>query len=279
MSTKTIVLFGQTGVGKSSLVNLMAGEERAATSPGTYRCTQDCEQYSIAFDGCDYKVVDTVGLEDPQLGIEKYLDAIMNARNVITRLENEGGIDLLLFCMRAGRFTSTIRNNYRLFYEWLCEKKFPIVLVITGLEREENMEDWWTRYSGTFYKHKVFVDDHVCITAASHLDGKHQKLYEESRRLVRDLVRKHTHGRPSGGCEGNDGYNRGDGYKKSDGHIGGGGWFGRLMQKLRVPLGGHIMQKKEIVATLTGKYNMPSDAALQLASQIRQDLVSRKSPI
>ena len=275
MSIKTVVLFGQTGASKSSVVNLMAGEERAVTSPGTYRCTVEWQEYPIAFDGDNYKVFDTVGLQDPQLRMQEYLDAIVNAHNLIMKLKKENGIDLLLFCVRAGRFTSTIRNNYRLFYEWLCEKKFPIVLVITGLEREKNMEDWWTRYRGTFDKYKIVVDGHACITAASHLDGRHQELYQLSRQLVRNLVREHTRDKPSGESKGNDGYNRGDGYTGSD--IGGDGWLRKLMRKLF--LGGHILSKKEIVTILTDTYAMPLDAALQLASQIRQDLVSRKSSI
>jgi tRNA U34 5-carboxymethylaminomethyl modifying GTPase MnmE/TrmE len=258
MSTKTIVLFGETGAGKSSIVNLMAGEERAETSPGMYRCTLAWEDYSIAFGGYDYKVFDTVGLEEPQLGIDKYLDAIVNARNLIMKLENDGGIDLLLFCVRAGRVSATIQNNYRLFYEWLCDKKVPIVLVLTGLEREKIMEDWWTRNKATFRKYEIIVQGHACITAANKLDGRHQLLYEESRQLVRNLVRKHT-------------------YDRSSGWRGGEGWFRMFMGRLRVLLlGNSSVKKKDIVTVLTKRCGMPVEAALQLAKQVRKDSLRKK---
>jgi hypothetical protein len=58
---------------------------------------------------------------------------------LISKLRKEGGIDLLLFCVRAGRFTSTTQNNYRLFYEWLCEKNVPIV-VASFRENESDFE-------------------------------------------------------------------------------------------------------------------------------------------
>jgi GTPase Era involved in 16S rRNA processing len=258
MSTKNIVLFGETGAGKSSVVNLMAGEEIAKTSPSTERCTMHWKKYPITFDGHNYNVFDTMGLEEPQLKIEEYLDAIVNARSLIMKLKDEGGIDLLLFCVRAGgRFTSTIQNNYRLFYEWLCEKKFPIVLVLTGLENELNMEDRWTKCKVIFDRYNIVVEGHACITAANKLDGRHQELYEESRRLVRNLVKEHTHDR-------RDGTSKGDERWKEGGRLkGGGGWF------IRLSLGKHRALNTGNATFLIKRCGMPPEAARQLTRQIR----------
>ncbi|OAX35954.1 hypothetical protein K503DRAFT_696057 [Rhizopogon vinicolor AM-OR11-026] len=254
MSTKNVVLFGETGAGKSSVVNLMAGEEKAATSPDMQRCTMTWKEYPIAFDGYEYRVFDTIGLQDPHLGVDDYLDAIVNARNLIMKLDDEGGIDLLLFCVRAGsKGLTTVQNNYRLFHEWLCEKKVPIVLVLTGLEGDNNMEDWWIGHKDVFDKYEISIDDHVCITAANKLDGSHQHLYEESRRLVRKLVKEHTHDRPE------------DGWK------GGEGWFRRFTRKLRqLPVGNFTLKKKDVETILTQRCGMPREAAVELAKQVRE---------
>ncbi|OJA10173.1 hypothetical protein AZE42_01843 [Rhizopogon vesiculosus] len=258
MSAKNIVLFGLTGAGKSSVVNLMAGKDIAKTSPDMLRGTLNWSEYPIAFDGHNYKVFDTVGLEEPQLGIQEYLETILKARDLITKLNSEGGVDLLLFCVRAGRVTATLQSNYRLFYEWLCEKKVPIVLVLTGLEREQNMEDWWGRNKDTFDKYKISIEGHACITAANNLDGRHQRLYEESRQLVRNLVREHTHDREEGGWNPSE------------------GWLGRFMGKLKELFMGPIIKRKDIETVLTERCGMPPAAAVELARQIREEL-GRKS--
>jgi len=251
-AAKNIVLFGQTGVGKSSVINLMAEGDRAKTSLGTERCTLGWEEYPISFGEYNYRVFDTIGLEEPQLGIKEYLSAIYNARGLIMKLEDEDGIDLLLFCVRAGRLSATVQNNYRLFYEWLCEKRVPIVIVITGLESEANMEDWWTKYKGSFDKLDIVVDGHVCITAIN-LGGDYKRLYEQSRALVRNIVQQYTRGRPR------------DGYK------GGEGWFKRFIRSLRELIIGPDVKKKDIVTVLTKRCGMPMEAAVELAKQVRED--------
>ncbi|KAG2157256.1 P-loop containing nucleoside triphosphate hydrolase protein [Suillus clintonianus] len=190
--TKNIVLFGEAGVGKSSVINLMAGEEVARTSLGMRRCTLQWQDYAIDFDGESYKVFDTIGIEDSGLDMKEYLMAVANAYRFIKMLDAEGGVDLLLFCIRAGRINAALQNNYRFFHEFLCEKKVPIVLVITGLEREHRMEDWWERECRSFQRRGIHVAGYACITAAEGLEGTQRARYEESRVKIRHLVRRFT---------------------------------------------------------------------------------------
>jgi len=257
MSIKTVVLFGQTGAGKSSLVNLMAGEEKAKTSYGLEHCTLRWEEHLISFNGYDFKVFDTAGIDEPQLGIDEFLAVIENSYNLIMELQKQGGgIDLLLFCVRAGRFTSATQSNYRLFYEFMCQKKVPIVLVVTGLEREPHMDDWWTESKPIFDRSGVVVDGHACITAIQEMAWRLR--YEESRYLIRDLVLKH--------CCGNEGpRTMGD------------SWFQKFLSALvmKVLHRRHPFTRKEAVSVLTERCGMPQEAAVRLANTMKQDFQKR----
>jgi predicted GTPase len=250
---KNIVLFGASGVGKSSVVNLMAGKEVAKASLSLKPCTLHWKDYAIDFDGVSYKVFDTVGLEDPQLGMKEYLDSVENAYTLVKELDKQGGIDLLLYCIRAGRMTGTLQSNYRLFHEFLCEKKVPIVLAITNLEREQRMEDWWDREHQSFQSYGIHVAGHVCITAADGLPaGTQRDHYEESRLKIRDLVKRFT----------------ADGQRQA--WVGGDGLFVSLMRRLRELLAGSSrVRRKDLVPHLTRRCGISKEVAKKLADMIQ----------
>jgi len=149
-------------------------------------------KYVIPVDNASYTIYDTVGLEEPQMGVNGYYAAIEKAYDLIQSLD-AGGVHLLLFCLRGGRITATVQSNYRLFHEFLCEKRVPIALVFTGLEREERMEAWWTRNEGSIKKYGIRSVAHACITAVQDPDDPGQAAkYEESRKIVLDLLSKCT---------------------------------------------------------------------------------------
>lgn len=82
-----VVLAGAPNVGKSSVLNRLAGEERAIVTeiPGT---TRDTIRESISLDGVPVHVIDTAGLrqsDDPveRIGIERARRAIENADLVL----------------------------------------------------------------------------------------------------------------------------------------------------------------------------------------------------
>ncbi|KIJ67585.1 hypothetical protein HYDPIDRAFT_84019, partial [Hydnomerulius pinastri MD-312] len=151
--SQNVVIFGETGAGKSSLVNLIVGNKVAATSYGTDGCTLESTLYETTVGGYHFRIHDTVGLNEPHLGAENYLAAIEKAHHLVTTLNSTGGVNLLLFCIRGGRITATTQHNYRLFYEFLCCRLVPVALVITNLESETPMDDWWERNSQEFTRY------------------------------------------------------------------------------------------------------------------------------
>lgn len=155
----SMVIFGEIGAGKSSVINLSAGRQIVHISPDIHRCTLHWTELQVTFkNGTRYQVFNTVGLQEPRLHTGEYLSAISNAYGLITTLKERGGVNLLLFCVRGGRVTATMQSNYRLFFEFPCEERVPLVLVVTNLEREVNMEDWYTRNVGHLEKYTANDD-------------------------------------------------------------------------------------------------------------------------
>ncbi|KIK90540.1 hypothetical protein PAXRUDRAFT_676422 [Paxillus rubicundulus Ve08.2h10] len=178
-----IILFGETGVGKSSVINLLAGRKVADFSSNAMGCTMSSTRHTFSVEGRKFNVWDTVGLEEPELGVNGYLPAIEKSVELIRQLSDQGGVNLLLFCMRGNRVTATTQSNYRLFYEVLCGSQVPVAVVITHLEREQDMEEWWTRNVKSLEKYGIKSAGHACVTG---IPG--HKQYEPSRIAIKNLL-------------------------------------------------------------------------------------------
>ncbi|KAG1824710.1 uncharacterized protein BJ212DRAFT_1322009 [Suillus subaureus] len=154
---QNFIVFGEMGVGKSSLINLIAGEQVAKSSSGIQPCNLESTEYPIRLSDPQLNVnlFDTVGLDSPTMDSASYLNALVKAHELIVSLKNQGGVHGLLFCIKGGRVSRTMQQNYRLFYEFLCQKKVPLALVVTNLETEVKMDDWWTRNKVHVEKRKV----------------------------------------------------------------------------------------------------------------------------
>ncbi|KAH7913273.1 P-loop containing nucleoside triphosphate hydrolase protein [Hygrophoropsis aurantiaca] len=187
-----IIIFGETGTGKSSLINLIANDKIAKTSSGAAGCTLDAQSYLVPIGTRKFRLWDTVGLNEPSLGVNGYLVAIEKAYKLICDLEREGGITLLMFCMRGGRITAAAQSNYRLFFDILCNKEVPIALVITNLENEPSMEGWWEANKKQFDRFGMHSVGHACITAHPGLGGVHSDKYLESRQRMHNLLLSQT---------------------------------------------------------------------------------------
>ena len=185
-----VVIFGEAGVGKSSVVNLIAGQKVAETSADSRGRTLESKQYTFQVARKTYNVWTTTGLGEPVFSVKGYLGAIEKAYLVIQQITAEGGLDLLLFCMpgSGSQISQTMLCNYRLFFEVLCEKRIPIALVVTHLEGETRMDDWWIRNMHYLNHCGLKFTGHACVTG---LPG-HEK-EKEGRGALEHLLLGYDH--------------------------------------------------------------------------------------
>ena len=189
-SRPNILIVGDVGVGKSSLVNLIAGDDRAITSSGAKSCTLHSQEYVVTLDGVEFALHDTAGLHEAQgnMKTSDYLDAIHQAYGLISRLERSGGISLLVFCMKGGRISITMQQTYNLFVEVLCNRQVPVVIAVTHLEMFDDMEEWWRENDGAIKEYGLRSLGHACITTTRGYRNIFSDKFEQSREVIQKLL-------------------------------------------------------------------------------------------
>lgn len=187
MAPPNIIVFGETGAGKSALINLIAGDGTAESNSSAKGVTIKSTTHYANIDGTTVTLHDTAGLDEWHGGSVSAKDAITGLYQLICKLDD--GVSLLVYCIRGPRIRASHKNNYQMFYEAICQRKVPIVVVVTGLENETpTMESWWEINGSTFAKYGMKFQGHVCACGTKGKDNNSLAEYNESGAKLKTLV-------------------------------------------------------------------------------------------
>ncbi|KAI6103181.1 hypothetical protein EDD17DRAFT_1009564 [Pisolithus thermaeus] len=219
-----IVVVGRTGVGVSSLVNLLAGCPVSQNSPDARPRTRRVREHLISIRQRYISVY-----EIPGFGGDIREETIIGH---VRSLHSRRRVDLVLYCMRQLRETLMPRTFERLQH---ILHGVPFVAAVTELEQLEMMEKWWSTPSeeGRPTNERMLADlgmtfqHHVCITtlpeAMIATNETLMKLRGKSERDVSELVCRCFQENP--GAQGTGGERENPGT---------GGLFRRIMARLGV---------------------------------------------
>ena len=188
MGPYNIVIFGESGSGKSSLVNLITGSPDAKVSPDAEGCTTQFKKYTFSGqDAAQYYLWDTPGLNEPRSKMKDQTPAIAECYSLVRYLADHGGANLLVYCISGVKDVqvpsvppSTLQSHYRLFHE-IFSPGVPLIIVVTHLDSKERREEWWTTNEEKLKHVEISFSGHVCVTARETSD-------KESARNVRMLL-------------------------------------------------------------------------------------------
>ncbi|KAG1824711.1 uncharacterized protein BJ212DRAFT_1476004 [Suillus subaureus] len=179
---RNVVIFGESGSGKSSVINAITQTQLAETSSDATGCTFSYQCYPVEISGQRYVLFDTAGLNEGSTGAVPAPKAEKELKRLLRGLMSSGsdGIGLL-----------ALIRNYNLFYSVICRKKVPIVVVVTGLENETDMRSWWNANAKEFKSRGMYFQDHACVTTLhkhAGISDVFTRRIAESREIVRNLV-------------------------------------------------------------------------------------------
>ena len=187
VSPRNVVVFGETGTGKSSLINMLSDSQMAEVSNLAMGCTFQSNPYPIILDDVPYTLWDTAGLNEGDSGSIPADIALRHLHDLVQNLHD--GLSLLVYCIRGSRYRDVIKVNYDLFKEIICQGEVPIVIVITGLENEERMEDWWIENEKEFVSRKMRFNGHACVTTTKGKRDMFEEEFEESKVVLREMIK------------------------------------------------------------------------------------------
>ncbi|EXX62914.1 hypothetical protein RirG_157280 [Rhizophagus irregularis DAOM 197198w] len=134
MSEQSIILFGRTGYGKSSIANmLIQGDIYQNNNKFTINDNAKGETLNIYTGYTEkYQVFDTVGLGEPLSHIVPHKEAVNKIRDYFSKCKVT--LNYIFYVQRKGRITDEDKKMFKLFkeiFEW-AEKN--IVIIITNNE-------------------------------------------------------------------------------------------------------------------------------------------------
>ena len=140
-----VLVIGNSGVGKSTLINAVLGEEVAATGWGTHGTTEKLEIYTSPDKKVPFRIIDTIGFEPSLYKQIKAIKAVQDwSKECAKEGKEDNAINVIWFCVdgtSAKLFPETIANLSRATTMW---KSVPIIVVITKSysvpDREKNKD-------------------------------------------------------------------------------------------------------------------------------------------
>ncbi len=130
MERGNVLVIGNSGVGKSTLINAILGENVAETSFGTHGTTQALKIYES--DEIPFRIIDTIGFEPSFLKEMKAINAVKKWSVDSAKQGNENSkINVIWFCVDGTStklFPKTIEDLSHATSIW---QSVPVIVVIT----------------------------------------------------------------------------------------------------------------------------------------------------
>lgn len=195
------VIVGKPNAGKSSLMNVLAGKERAIVTdiPGT---TRDALEEQINLDGITLNIVDTAGIRSTEdtvekIGVEKTKEYVRQADLIIYVVDASVPLDKndedilkilknhkVIVLLNKSDLSQIISEEY--FKDKISEYQFTMQILSISAKEETGIKELKEIVQKIFFNGEIFANDEICITNIRQMSALHSAL--ESLYLVRNSI-------------------------------------------------------------------------------------------
>ena len=155
MERGNVLVIGNSGVGKSTLINAVLGEEKARTGWGVKGTTEKLTIYESK--EIPFRIIDTIGFVPCRMGKNKAIKAVQNWSEKSAKEGNEGNqISVIWICVEGTSsklFPETIKAISKATKIW---ESVPVIVIITKSYSEPDRKDNIEMVNTAFAKQKRY---------------------------------------------------------------------------------------------------------------------------
>ncbi|KAG1777041.1 kinase-like domain-containing protein [Suillus placidus] len=186
-----VLIFGETGAGKSSVIDLILGRDAAKTSPDQETSTLVHTYHEVSLGTHRFKLWEVPSIKS--MDFFQTLFSKWRLKKSYKRLCKSDGVYLLLYCMRGSRTQRVLVRNYKSFTDIVGSTagpgRIPVAAVVTSLEdHPQNMDQWWTSNKDNLEHLGMQFSAHACITSLPN-DPKASPAMQARRQRSEDVIR------------------------------------------------------------------------------------------
>jgi len=187
-NTKTALVVGDSGAGKSFLINLLVGKNACYSANSRQSVTKDCQLASVLGDnGVEFRFIDTPGINDTEMENSKVQERLWEFGHFAP-----DGLNAIIVVIPRGRFNKAVHDDLVAMEEFFSDRIWKHSIVVynqTEDRRETIWEDTQSKWQSPWILKWKSAKTVICTVDEVRKNADKQPIRDDrTEQAVRDLM-------------------------------------------------------------------------------------------